>query len=97
MKTFEIEWTKVPFAHNPVNLLYVEAETKENAETVARDHIRRVLGVGTHVKLMVSEYEPLNPNLGRVLTGEQGRFPKHVSDDPWHWSNCGFDGPGGAD
>jgi hypothetical protein len=70
MKTYEVQWIRCPTNYNPTNLLYVEAVDEMAAETLARDYIKRRLGVGDWLSIKVSEYVPPSASLGRVLEGK---------------------------
>ena len=65
MREFRVEWTKCPTAYNATNVLFIEANSKEDAEAVARDHIERKLGIGDWLKIVVTE--PVQVPAGRVV------------------------------
>jgi hypothetical protein len=69
MQTYEVKWTRCPTAYNPSYMLYVEAVDAEAAKVLARDHVKRRLGVGDWVKIEVFEYVAPDASLGRILDG----------------------------
>lgn len=72
MKTFEVQWTRCPTRYNPTNLLYVEAANTKDAETLAKDHIKRVFGIGDWIQVIANEYVPPPASMGRVLSHKKG-------------------------
>ena len=59
MKEFKVSWTKYPTNYNSTHVLFIEAETPEDARAIAIDHIERRYGVPKR-EFMIGYY----PRLG---------------------------------
>lgn len=66
MKEFRIVWQACPHNHNPERVLFVQAETEEDARTIAKDHIERKFWITWFSIHNVSETAPLPP--GKVTS-----------------------------
>ena len=68
---YEVEWTKCPTSHNNKSVLFIEAQNKDDARVLARDHIKRSRGIGWFVIDKVTEVKKMPE--GGVVTPSKGR------------------------
>ena len=68
---YELEWTQCPTAYNDKNVLFIEARNKEDARTLAEDHIKRDRGIGWFKIDGVTETKKMPE--GGVVTPSKGR------------------------
>ena len=55
LKEYEVVWTQCPTAYNRPRVLFIEAQNKEVARVLAKDHIKRSFGIGQSVIDKITE------------------------------------------
>lgn len=45
MKEYKLVWCRFPYVHNDPHVIFVKAETPQDAMLIAQDHIERKFGV----------------------------------------------------
>lgn len=69
MKRFRVVWTQIPYAYNRPHVLFVEADTAEDAVELAKRHIEETLGLPRReFKVEAAEDSYVAP-AGRILEG----------------------------
>ena len=65
MNEYEIKWQETPFCDHQQKVLFVEAESEDDAKILAADHIKRTYGVARFAIRYVDMVTPLPK--GKVL------------------------------
>jgi hypothetical protein len=66
-KEWRVRWCKTPTNYNPTQVLFVEAESKEDAKAIAKDHIERTHGLDAFSFVLYDAKEPDPVPKGRVI------------------------------
>jgi len=62
---YRITWQQCPTAYHPLRVLFIESDSKENANAIATDYIERKHGIGWFVIQSCEVYA--RPSSGHVM------------------------------